>query len=130
MAVVAFYTNGKDQTGNTVSAISLATYMGIVQNKRVLFISTSLNNSEIRRALWPIKKKKRLGLFGLNTSSESVNDNGIEGLDRIIRSNRITPNIITDYTRVALKGRLEILQGYSGSEEQFKEIQKQYNNYI
>lgn len=126
MAVVAFYTNGKDQTGNTVSAISLATYMGIVQNKRVLFISTSLNNSEIRRALWPIQTKKRLGLFGLNTSSESVNDNGIEGLDRIIRSNRITPNIITDYTRVALKGRLEILQGYSGSEEQFKEIQKQY----
>ena len=126
MAVVAFYTNGKDQTGNTVSAISLATYMGIVQNKRVLFISTSLNNSEIRRALWPIQTKKGLGLFGLNTSSESVNDNGIEGLDRIIRSNRITPNIITDYTRVALKGRLEILQGYSGSEEQFKEIQKQY----
>lgn len=126
MAVIAFYTNGKDQTGNTVSAISLATYMGIVQNKRVLFISTSLNNNEIRRALWPIQTKKQIGLFGANTNSESVNDNGIEGLDRIIRSNRITPDIITDYTRVALKGRLEILQGYSGSEEQFKEIQKQY----
>ena len=34
MAVVAFYTNGKDQTGNTVSALSLATYIGIVQNKK------------------------------------------------------------------------------------------------
>ena len=126
MAVIAFYTNCKDQTGNTTSAVSLATYMGIVQNKRTLFISTAFNNNEIKRALWPVQTKKRSGLFGPNTNSASVNDNGIEGLDRIIRSNRITPDIITDYTRVALKGRLEILQGYSGSNEQYKEIQKQY----
>ena len=126
MAVIAFYTNSKDQTGNTTSAISLATYMGIVQNKRTLFISTSYNNNEIKIALWPEKNKNRSGLFGPNTNMASVNDNGIEGLDRIIRSNKISPSIITDYTRDALKGRLEILQGYSGSEEQYKEIQKQY----
>lgn len=130
MSVVAFYTCGKDQTGNTASAISLATYMGIVQNKRVLFISTSLNNSEIKKALWPTQTAKK-GLFGMNTNyGAGVNDNGIEGLDRIIRSNRISPDIITDYTRVALKGRLEILQGYNGSEEQYKEIQKQYMQII
>lgn len=129
MAVVAFYTNGKDQTGNTVSAISLATYMGIVQNKRTLFISTNINNNEVKKALWPVQSKKRSGLFGPNTNT-SVNDNGIEGLDRIIRSNKITPEIITDYTRVALKGRLEVLLGYNGSEEQYKEIQKQYMQII
>lgn len=59
-----------------------------------------------------------------------MNDNGIEGLDRISRSNRISPDIITDYTRVALKGRLEVLQAYNGSEEQYKEIQKQYSQII
>lgn len=125
MSVITFYTSGKDQTGNTASAIALATYMGIVQNKKILFISTALNNNEIKKALWPTQIKKKSGLFGPN-NTVSVNDNGIEGLDRIIRSNRISPDIITDYTRVALKGRLEILQGYSGSEEQYKEIQKQY----
>lgn len=125
MSVITFYTSGKDQTGNTASAIALATYMGIVQNKKNLFISTALNNNEIKKALWPTQTKKKSGLFGPN-NTVSVNDNGIEGLDRIIRSNRISPDIITDYTRVALKGRLEILQGYSGSEEQYKEIQKQY----
>ena len=126
MAVISFYTNCKDQTGNTVSAISFATYMGIVQNKRTLFVSTSFNNNEIKTALWPEQKARKTGLFGPNTNTASVNDNGIEGLDRIIRSNKISPSIITDYTRVALKGRLEILQGYSGSEEQYREIQKQY----
>lgn len=59
MSVISFYTNVKDQTGNTVSAISLATYIGIVQNKRVLFISTTLNSSEIKDALWPPERKKR-----------------------------------------------------------------------
>ena len=126
MAVIAFYTNSKDQAGNTTSAISLATYMGIVQNKRTLFISTSFNNNEIKTALWPNQSKKKSGLFGPNTNTTSVNDNGIEGLDRIIRSNKISPDIITDYTRVALRGRLEILQGYNGSDEQYREIQKQY----
>ena len=126
MSVIAFYTNCKDQTGNTVSAISYATYLGILQNKRTLFISTSFNNNEIKTALWPEQKQKRSGLFGPNTNNSSVNDNGIEGLDRVIRSNKISPSIITDYTRVALRGRLEILQGYNGSEEQYKEIQKRY----
>ena len=59
MAVVAFYTNIKDQTGNTVSALSLATYMGIVQNKRTLLISTALNDKTIKEALWPPQTKKR-----------------------------------------------------------------------
>ena len=126
MAVIAFYTSCKEQTGNTVSAISLATYMGIVQNKRTLFISTSLNNNEIKTALWPKQAKKKLGLFDSDINATNVNENGIEGLDRIIRSNKISPNIITDYTKVALTGRLEILQGYNGSEEKYKEIQKQY----
>jgi len=126
MSVITFYTNCKDQTGNTVSSLSYATYLGIIQNKRTLFISTSFNNNEIRMALWPEQKQKKSGLFGPNTNETSVNDNGIEGLDRIIRSNKISPSIISDYTRVALTGRLEILQGYSGSVERYKEIQKQY----
>ncbi len=59
MAVVAFYTNGKEQAGNTVSAVSLATYMGIVQNKRTLLISTALNDRTIKEALWPPQTRKR-----------------------------------------------------------------------
>lgn len=124
MAVVTFYTNGKEETGNTVSAMALATYMGITKNKKTLLISTALNDNTIREGLWPNKVKKMSGLFGPNTNA--VADNGIEGLDRVIRSNKISPNIITDYTKVALKDRLEILMGYSGSEEQYKMIQEQY----
>ena len=124
MSVIAFYTNCKDQTGNTLSAISLATYLGIVQNKKTLFISTSINDNTIRQAYWGTPPKKRSGLFGPNTNV--ISENGIEGLDRVIRSNKIAPDIITDYTKVALKNRLEFLMGYRGSEEQYRTIQKQY----
>lgn len=124
MAVVAFYTPGKRETGNTVSSVALATYIGVERNKRNLLISTSFNENTIRESLWPVQTKKRSGLFGPNTST--LAQNGIEGLDRIVRSNRITPNIISDYTRVALKDRLEVLLGYNGDIEQYKEIQQQY----
>ena len=77
-----------------------------------------------------LKTVTKGGLFGNASNSATVNDNGIEGLDRIIRSNRISPDIITDYTSVALTGRLEVLQGYNGSEDQYIEIQKQYQQII
>lgn len=123
MSIITFYTNCKEQTGNTTAAMSLATYLGIVQNKRTLFLSTALNDNTIKNAFWPQVKKKS-GLFGPNTSMMS--ENGIEGLDRIIRSNRISSDIITDYTKVALKDRLEFLLGYKGAKQEYEEIQKQY----
>lgn len=124
MAIITFYTNCKEQTGNTTSAIALATYLGITQTKKILFISTSFNDDTVKEAIWPEKVKRISGIFGPNTSI--IAENGIEGLDRVIRSNKISPDIITDYTKVALTNRLEFLLGYKGSEEQYKEIQKRY----
>ena len=128
MAVVTFYTDGKDQTGNTTSAMSLATYLGITKNKKTLLISTSFNDGTVRKAFWPEQERKRSGLFGPNTSVTS--ENGIEGLDRNLRSNRMSPEMITDYTKVALKGRLEILLGFKGKIEQYLEIQRGYAQII
>ena len=128
MAIITFYTDGKDQTGNTTSAMALATYLGIVHNKKTLLISTSFNDNQLKEALWQNQNKKKSGLFGPNNSS--VNDNGIEGLDRIMRSNKISPDIITDYAKVALKNRLEILFGYHGDKKQYEEIQTRYTQLL
>jgi len=124
MAIISFFTSSKEQTGNTLSAIALATYLGIEKNQKILYIATDLNSDTVKNAVWATQTKKKSGLFGPNTNVMS--DNGIEGLDRVIRSNKISPDIITDYTKVALTGRLEFLLGYKGSDEQYEEIQKQY----
>ena len=124
MAVITFYPSCDKETGNTIAAIAFATFLGITKNKKTLLISTGLNDTTVKESLWVSEQKKRSGLFGPNTTS--VAQNGIEELDRIIRSNRFTPEIITNYTRVALRERLEALMGYIGRKDQYDEIQKNY----
>ena len=124
MAVITFYPSCDKETGNTIAAVAFATFLGITKNKKTLLISTGLNDTTVKESLWASEQKKRSGLFGPNTTSMA--QNGIEELDRIIRSNRFTPEIITNYTRVALRERLEALMGYIGKQEQYEEIQKNY----
>ena len=38
-------------------------------------------------------------------------ENGIEGIAKIARSNKLTPELITNYTRVVFKDRLEVIFG-------------------
>ena len=61
-------------------------------------------------------KKVKLGLFSDN-KERIDNENGIEGIAKIVRSNKLTPEIITNYTRVVFKDRLEIILG---TEKTFK----------
>lgn len=125
MAIIAFYSSCNRETGNTVSAITYATYVGITKNEKTLMIATGLNDDTVKESFWPAQQKKRSGLFGPNMVG--ISQNGIEELDRVIRSNRVTPEIITNYTKVVLKDRrLDALAGYTGNEEQYKEIQKNY----
>lgn len=124
MPVITFYTNCKEEAGNTVSTVAFGTYLGIEESKKTLIISTGMNDDTMTKSLWPAQNKKMSGLFGPNTNM--ISQNGIEDLDRMVRSNRLTPESIQNYTRVALKGRLELLNGYRGSEEQYQEVQNDY----
>lgn len=127
MSIVTFWNNGKEHTGKTLAIAALATYMGFEHNNRVLVLSTSLNDDTLKNCFWENteeKTKKNLGLFGPNTNIAV--QNGIEGLDRIVRSNKVTPDIITDYTKVVLKDRLEILLGMTGGEENYKQLKETY----
>ncbi len=110
MSIVTFYNSSKEQTGKTMSIAAIATYMAIEHNYRILVISTTNREDALKRCFWEQKKKKKnLGIFGPNASLEV--ENGVEGLARVIRSNKITPDIITNYTRVVFKDRFEILLG-------------------
>lgn len=110
MSIVTFWNSSKQQTGQTLSIAAIATYMAIEHNYRVLVISTTDREDNFRRCYWEEKKKKKnLGIFGPNASLEI--ENGVEGLARMIRSNKVAPEIITNYTKVVFKERLEILLG-------------------
>ena len=110
MSIVTFYNSSIEQTGKTMSIAAIATYMAIEHNYRILVVSTTNRDDPLKRCFWEEKKKKRnLGIFGPNAAIEV--ETGVEGLARIIRSNKISPNIITNYTKVVFKDRFEILLG-------------------
>ena len=121
MSIVTFYNTIKEQTGKTMSIAAIATHMAIEHNYRILVISTTNREDSFKSCFWEEKKKKRnLGIFGPNAGLEV--QNGVGGLSRIIRSNKISPDIITNYTRVVFKDRLEFLIGYEPKETEMSEM--------
>ena len=56
MSVVTFWSNGKEQTGKTMSIAAIATYMAIEHNKRILVISTANKKMHLKIAFGKQKR--------------------------------------------------------------------------
>lgn len=124
MSVITFVNNIKEETGKTMSLVAIATSMAIENNNRILIISTTNRQDKIKNCFFEETevKKVRFGIFGSNKSNIDT-ESGIEGLSKIIRSNRLLPEMITNYTKVVFKDRLEVLLG---SENESINIQDEY----
>ena len=132
MAIITFWGNNREHVGKTLSVVAVATQMAIEHNKKILILSTSFNDDTLKNCFFEDDKKtkKNLGIFGANSNNIAL-QNGIEGLDRIVRSNRVTPDIITDYTKIVFKNRLEVLLGYNGEDRQvYTQISENYQKVI
>lgn len=129
MSVVTFWSDGKEQTGKTLSIAAIATHMAIEHNYRILVISTGYKSEVLNHCFWEEKKvKKNLGLFGPNTNLAM--EEGISGLTRMVNSNRISPENITNYTKIIFKDRLEILSSFKGNINEYQDIKKVYPDII
>ena len=114
MSIVTFWNEDREQTGKTLTAVAVATKMAIERNFKILLLSTSYMEPTVKNCFWTDNIQKNLGLLAGKNNNIAV-ENGIEGLSKLISSNKIQPTIITDYTRVIFKDRLEVLNGFSGS---------------
>ena len=128
MAVVTFWNITEEQCGTTSATVALATQVTIEHNIKVLLITTAFNDRLIKDSFWVEKKKSSFSFFSNNNSQ--LDNSGIEGLDRIIRSNKVSPEIIKDYTQVVLTGRLEILLGLESSRGQYDLLKERYSQII
>lgn len=130
MAIITFWTELNKEVGQTTSAIAMATQMSIEHNKKVLLLTT-YNDDEILSAFFPHSVERKKLLSALTGSVKKVSiDSGITGIAKAITSNRLLPEQITNYTKIVFKGRLEILPGLNGAQEDYKEIKKLYPEII
>ena len=129
MSVITFYNGSKEETGKTMALAAIVTYMSIEHNVKNLIISTTDREDKLKRCFWEEKKKAKFsfGIFGPNKNNILEQEGGIKGLVKVARSNKITPEIITNYTKVVFKDRLEVLLGI---EQKRDDIYEEYPDII
>lgn len=129
MSIITFWNNGNEETGKTSAITAIATHMSIEHNYRILVISTSYEDTTLGRCFWKEKKiKKNLGLFGPNTSVGM--EEGIDGIAKVIKSNKMPPENIKNYTKTVFKDTFEILEGTKGSAETHRNLSSIYPDVI
>ena len=108
MAIVAFWNESEKENGQTLSVIAIANQMAIEHNYRILVVDGCFHDKTIERAFWKNKENKTIKT--LNAGKIDVSS-GAEGLVSAVASNKATPEIVTNYTRIVYKNRLDILLG-------------------
>lgn len=116
MSVVTFYGSDKIETAQTTSLAGITTYLTMEKNYKVLLINAKYNDTGLQECFWEQTN---------NEKKKNDLETGISGLIKAISSNKVSPEIITNYTRTVFKERLEILTDNNIIKENF-EKQKEY----
>lgn len=128
MSIIAFWSKEKKETGQTLSQVALSTYMAVEHNARILSISTSFMDKTLEECYWT-QNKTNVAIKG-NTKQDAL-EAGLEGLVKIISSNKTTNSIVSNYSKIVYKDRLDILCSPKTEDfEEYKEICTMYKDII
>lgn len=108
MPVITFWSNNEKSIGQSIAASVAATVMAIEHNYKVLLISADFNNNVIEESFGAQESNKEI-LKSLVKRQQVNLESGINGLLKLAESNRVTPEVIHDYTKIVFNNRLELL---------------------
>jgi len=108
MPVITFWSNNEKAIGQTVSAATAATVMAMEHNYKILLISVDFNNDVIENCFGAQESNKEI-VKSIVRKPQINLGSGINGLLKLADSNRVTPDVIHDYTKIVFKNRLEVL---------------------
>ncbi len=102
MAKIVFWSPEQGTSGSTHTAIAVSSLMGITHKTSGLLIDANSNSKKIASAFT---------LYDDLVNANSFNDTnlGMNAIMRLIKSNKLSPDIIQNYSKPVLKGRLDIL---------------------
>lgn len=106
MAIISFWSNGKTETGKAAAMAAITTFLAVQHNFKILVLDTKYNDHFYQDCYWHEDKTlKRIYNQGTKINIAS----GLSGLTKAILSNKTSPEIITNFTKVVFKDRLEVL---------------------
>ena len=109
MPVVAFWSGDRHECGQTLSMAAVATYMCVDHNYRTLMVNATFQNQALERCFWNMSRQAQTAKK-LNGGKMDI-ASGAEGLVSAIASNKVTPEIVANFTKVVFKNRLDVLPG-------------------
>ena len=131
MAIIAFWSDEEKETGQTMSLVALSTYMSIKHNYRILNVDTSFRDQTLENSYWDLSKEEKLVKTIVQDKNQLGLESGVEGLLKMIRSNRIESRIVPNYTRIVFKEKLDILcPPKTNKYDEYKEIAEKYTTIL
>lgn len=131
MPIVSFWSSTKRETAQTLSMIAIACHMAVENNTKILMVDTNFNDPTIKTAFFPeFDNSTKRAIKRLNAGKIDIGS-GIEGLAKLLASGKNCGEVITDYSKVIYKGRLEAILSYlSNDETEIARIRQAYKDLI
>lgn len=107
MAIITFKSNELKETGQTLSLVAVATQMSIEHSYKILIVSTNFKDQTLENCYWELDRLNKPILQ--NQKATLGVDSGIEGLIKVLASNKTSNDIVRNYSRTILRDRLDML---------------------
>jgi len=116
MAIITFKSNEIKETGQTLSVAAIATQMAIEHNYKILVVSTNFKDTTLENCFWEVGRNLPIaGVTGEKQPTVGIGA-GIEGLMRVLASNKTSPEIVKNYSKIILRDRLDVLPSATTTE--------------
>ena len=115
MAIITFKSNEIKETGQTLSIAAVAAQMAIEHNYKILLVSTNFNDTTLEECFWDVKKTTPLVSVMGKPAAVGI-ESGVEGLMRVMASNKTSPEIVKNYSKIILRDRMDVLPSPSVTE--------------
>lgn len=105
MPIISFWSpEDSSQLANTATTVAISAILPTKCEYKCIVTQTHYSDMSLESSFINMD---RLG----NKGNLDISDVGIDALDRLLRSNKLTPENISNYVKPILKGRLELLYG-------------------
>ena len=126
MAIITYKSNELKETGQTLSMVAIATQMAIEHSYKILIVSTNFKDQTLENCFWELDRLNKPIIKNQGHTTVGVTS-GIEGLIKVLVSNKTSTEIVKNYSKTVLRDRLDIL--LSPETEDYDEYTKICGNY-